>query len=63
MLEPKPFKTYEELATLLESRGMLIEDRERAVELYTNAAKKRNKDAQDRLTELGLPIPEPTTRF
>ena len=57
-------------ASATDSKAMVMlgdlimdEDRERAVELYTNAAKKRNKDAQDRLTELGLPIPEPTTRF
>ena len=57
-------------ASATDSKAMVMlgdlimdEDRERAVELYTNAAKKRNKNAQDRLTELGLPIPEPTTRF
>lgn len=31
MLGPKPFKKYEELASLLESRGMLIEDKGRAI--------------------------------
>lgn len=30
-MDPKPFKTNEELALLLQSRGMLIEDKARAI--------------------------------
>lgn len=60
-----------EESSVTDSRSMVIlgdlvlrEDRERAISLFRNAASKGNADATDRLTELGVPLPDisPRTR-
>ena len=62
-------KALIEDAAKTDSKAMVVlgdlivdDDRDRAIELYTTAATKWNKDAKDRLTKLGVPLPEEKPR-